>query len=68
VVGLLVDAVSDIITVTGEMRQATPDTGNAVSREYIEDLIMRDDRITSIFSVQAIMPNDTAAEAALAAS
>jgi purine-binding chemotaxis protein CheW len=68
VVGLLVDAVSDIITVTGEMRQATPDTGNAVSREYIEDLIMRDDRITSILSVQAIMPKDKAAEAPLAAA
>ena len=68
VVGLLVDAVSDIITMTDEMRQATPDTGNAVSREYIEGLIMRDDQIISILSVQAIMPKDTAAEAALAAA
>jgi purine-binding chemotaxis protein CheW len=67
-VGLLVDAVSDIITMTDEMRRATPDTGNAISREYIEGLIMRDDRIISILSVQAIMPKDTAAEVALAAA
>jgi chemotaxis signal transduction protein len=66
--GLLIDAVSDITIMTDEMRQTTSDTGNAVSREYIEDLTMRDDRITSILSVQAIMPKDTAAEAAFAAA
>jgi purine-binding chemotaxis protein CheW len=67
VIGLLVDAVCDIITVTDAMRQAAPDTGSAVSREYFEGLIMREDRIVSVLSVQAIMPHDTAIQAALAA-
>jgi purine-binding chemotaxis protein CheW len=66
VIGLLVDAVCDIVTVTDAMRQATPDTGSTVSREYVEGLIMREERIISILSVQAIMPRETAIQAALA--
>src|SRR5271168_2936757 len=63
VVGLLVDAVSDIITVTDEMRQVAPETGSAASREYIEGLIMRDKQIISVLSIHAIMPKDTTIEA-----
>jgi len=62
VAGLLVDAVCDIITVTDDMRQATPETGSDASREFIEGLIMMDNRIISIVSIPAIMP-----EAAVAA-
>jgi purine-binding chemotaxis protein CheW len=57
VAGLLVDAVCDIITVTDDMRQATPETGSGSSREYIEGLIMMDNRIISIVSIPAIMPD-----------
>ncbi|MBW4023930.1 MAG: chemotaxis protein CheW [Proteobacteria bacterium] len=58
VAGLLVDAVSDIITVTDEMRQMTPDTGETVSRAYVESLIMINERIIGILSLTAVMPQD----------
>lgn len=57
VAGLLVDAVCDIITVTEEMRQDIPDTGSSASRDYIEGLIMMDNRIISIVSIATIMPD-----------
>jgi purine-binding chemotaxis protein CheW len=57
VVGLLVDAVCDIITVTEDMRQPIPETGNDAPKEFIEGLIMMDNRIISIVSVQALMPD-----------
>lgn len=57
VAGLLVDAVCDIITVTDDVRQATPDTGSQSSHDYIEGLIMRESRIISIVSIPAIMPD-----------
>jgi purine-binding chemotaxis protein CheW len=56
VAGLLVDAVCDIITVTDDMRQATPETGGGASKEFVEGLIMMDSRIISIVSIPAIMP------------
>jgi purine-binding chemotaxis protein CheW len=57
VAGLLVDAVCDIITVTDDMRQNTPETGSGTSRTYIEGLIMMDNRIISVVSIPAIMPD-----------
>ncbi|OYV35345.1 MAG: chemotaxis protein CheW [Acidocella sp. 20-61-6] len=70
VAGLLVDAVCDIITVTDEMRQATPETGGAMSSRYIEGLIMMEQGITGIIAIPAVMPDDEAetllAEAELA--
>ncbi len=55
--GLLVDAVCDIITVTDDMRQDTPETGNETPKEFIEGLIMMDNRIISIVSIQKLMPS-----------
>ena len=68
VTGLLVDAVSDIITATEEMRQVAPETGSAASREYVEGLLMRDKQIISVLSIPAIMPKDTGIEAELEAA
>jgi purine-binding chemotaxis protein CheW len=62
VVGLVVDAVSDIITVTDDMRQVTPDTGESVSRAYVESLIMISERIIGIISLPAVMPHDPVLE------
>ncbi len=67
VIGLLVDAVSDIIMESEEMRQMPPETGSAASREYVEGLLMRDKKIVSVLSIPAIMPKDSAIDAALAA-
>ena len=68
VIGLLVDAVSDIITATEDMRQVAPETGSAVSREYIKRLIMQDKQIISVLSIHAVIPKDTPIEINLKAA
>ena len=57
VAGILVDAVCEIFTATDEMRQATPHAGDGAAREFVEGLIMMGDRIISIMSIPAIMPD-----------
>ncbi|HVE22173.1 MAG TPA: chemotaxis protein CheW, partial [Acidocella sp.] len=68
VIGLLVDAVSDIITTTDEMRQVAPETGSAASREFVEALLMRDQKIVGVLAIDAVMPKDTSIEAELDAA
>lgn len=65
--GLLVDAVCDIITVTDDMRQPTPETGTSTPHEYVEGLIMMESRIISIVAISALMP-DAAVQALLEAA
>ena len=57
--GLLVDAVCDIITVTDEMRQRTPDTGSEMPREFIQGLVMMDNRIISILAIGSLIPEES---------
>jgi purine-binding chemotaxis protein CheW len=66
--GLVVDAVSEIITITAAMRQPIPDTGDAMSRRFVEGLIMLNDRIMTIISLPAIMPGADILDAAGAAA
>ncbi len=56
IAGLLVDAVCDIITVTEDMRQPTPETGSDAPGAFIEGLIMMEHRIISVISIPALMP------------
>jgi purine-binding chemotaxis protein CheW len=65
--GLLVEAVCDIITVTDDMCQPTPETGTSTPREFVEGLIMMENRIVSIVAIAALMP-DTAVQALLEAA
>jgi purine-binding chemotaxis protein CheW len=58
VVGLLVDEVCDIITVTDAMRQDTPSIEHGGSQDYIEGLVMIDERIISVIAVNAVVPNE----------
>lgn len=67
VAGLLVDAVCDIITVTDDMRQPTPETGINAPRDYVEGLIMMENRIISIIAIPSLMP-DAAVQALLEAA
>ena len=57
-VGLLVDAVCDIITVTDDMRQDTPETGSDVPKSFVEGLVMMDNRIISVLSLPALVPEE----------
>jgi len=55
--GLLVDAVCDIITVTDDMRQPIPETGTSAPNEFLEGLVMLENRIVSVISIPALMPD-----------
>ncbi|MBC8130929.1 MAG: chemotaxis protein CheW [Rhizobiaceae bacterium] len=62
--GLLVDAVCDIITVTADMVQPTPDVGHQESQDSVSGIIMIDGRIVSILCVPHCFPERTAPIAA----
>lgn len=65
VVGLLVDAVSDIITITDDMRQTTPEIGDSISRAYVECLVMINERIIGILSLPAVIPKEQVLDSTL---
>jgi purine-binding chemotaxis protein CheW len=58
IVGLLIDAVCDIITVTDDMVQAPPKIGSEAAKGAVQGLVTLDGRITSILSIPAILPDD----------
>ena len=62
-VGLLVDAVSDILTVTDEMIQPTPDVACDTVKSFVRGIIAMDGRMISLVALDRVLP-DTEAEAA----
>ncbi len=54
--GLLVDAVCDIITINATMIQPTPDVGHHEARNAVSGLVMIEGRIVSILSVPHCFP------------
>jgi purine-binding chemotaxis protein CheW len=63
VVGLLVDAVSDILTVTEDMIQPTPDVASDTAKTFVRGLIAMDGRMISLIGLERVLP-DTELEAA----
>jgi purine-binding chemotaxis protein CheW len=61
-VGLLVDAVCDILTVTDGSLQPTPDVAYDQAKEFVKGLLPMDGRMISLLSLDRLMP--TEAEAA----
>ena len=62
-VGLLVDAVSDILTVTDDVIQPTPDVACDTVTAFVRGIIAMDGRMISLISLDRILP-DLEAEAA----
>lgn len=62
-VGLLVDAVSDILTVTDDMIQPTPDVACDTVKSFVRGIIAVDDRMISLASLDRVLP-EIEAEAA----
>jgi len=60
VVGLLVDAVSDILSVTDEQVQPTPDIGCDMVRTFVRGLLALDGRMISLISLERILPEELA--------
>lgn len=58
VVGLLVDAVSDILTITDDMVQPTPDVGSDLARAAVRGLLAIDGRMVSFLSLTGLFPQE----------
>jgi len=56
IVGLLVDAVSDILTVSDDMIQATPDVASEMVRNFVRGLLAIDGRMVSFISLDRVLP------------
>ena len=56
VVGLLVDAVSDIIAMAAERVQPTPDVGSEAARAFVLGVMAIEDRMISLIALESVMP------------
>jgi purine-binding chemotaxis protein CheW len=57
VVGLLVDAVSDILTVTDDVIQPTPDVASETAKTFVRGLIAMDGRMISLIGLDRVLPD-----------
>ena len=62
-VGLLVDAVSDILTISDNIIQQTPDVASETVRAFVKGVLAIDGRMISLLSLEHVLP-DVQAEAA----
>ena len=63
VVGLLVDAVSDILTVTDDNMQPTPDIANEAEKAYARGILAIEGRMICLLELESLFPH-TESEAA----
>ena len=63
VVGLLVDAVSDILTVSDEDIQPTPEISSEYERQFARGILAIDRRMICLIELETLFP-DTESEAA----
>ena len=66
--GLVVDAVSDILTVTEGLIQPPPDVGSPESLAYVAGVMTTDTGIVSLLALDSILPPDLQSAAAAAAA
>jgi purine-binding chemotaxis protein CheW len=62
-VGILVDAVSDILTLNSSTIQPTPDIGSDTVSSFLRGLIPVDGRMISLIALDNVLPADSAAAA-----
>lgn len=63
-VGLLVDAVSDILTVAPGEVQPTPEVASEPARSFLRGVVTAGDRMVSLLSLDRILPSPPALDAA----
>ena len=56
VIGLLVDAVSDILTVTGDVVQPTPDVASDAAKSFVRGLLAVEGRMISLIGLDHVVP------------
>ena len=55
-VGLLVDAVSDILSITDDVIQPTPDVASDIAKTFVRGLLAVDGRMISLVGLDHILP------------
>jgi purine-binding chemotaxis protein CheW len=63
-VGLLVEAVSDILTVAEDVIQPTPDIACETVRAFVKGIIAIDGEMISLITLDGLLPDEIAQEAA----
>ena len=58
-IGLLVDAVSDILTVEQGSIQPTPGVASELARSFMKGVIAMEGRMLSLIELDAVLPGDT---------
>ena len=56
IIGLLVDAVSEILTVTDGMVQPTPDVASEMAKTFVRGVLAIDGRMISLIALDEILP------------
>ncbi len=56
VVGLLVDGVSDIVTITDENIQPTPDVASEMAKTFVRGVIVLEGRLISLITLDSLIP------------
>ncbi|MAW78883.1 MAG: chemotaxis protein CheW [Parvularcula sp.] len=56
IVGLLVDAVSDILSITDQKLQPTPDVASETAKAFVKGLLTVDDRMIRYIALESILP------------
>lgn len=56
-VGLLVDAVSDILPTSSESIQPTPDVSSELATRFVKGVLAVDNRMISLIQIDGILPN-----------
>jgi purine-binding chemotaxis protein CheW len=62
-IGLLVDAVSDILTVTDDLVQPTPDVASEMVETFIRGVFVIDGRMISVIALDEVVPSSERAAA-----
>ena len=55
-VGLLVDAVSDILTITDELLQPTPDLASDLAKTFVRGVMAIEGRMISLIATDNVLP------------
>jgi len=56
VVGLLVDAVSNILTLTPDAIQPTPEVASEIARTFVKGVVAAGDEMISVLTIQNLLP------------
>ena len=68
IVGLLADAVSDVVKVSADDVQPAPDFGADVDARFIEGLAMAGDKLVVLLDIASVVGNDAVSLAAAASA